>query len=146
MLHRGIKPANINAVARTSSPSAFDIAVIRDLRERHNLDDVQSRTLEDWRACGAIDRPPTPRLRGFHPDYETPVGYVDRVVEMRGLVREEGHGRQLAALRLLVRHGEGVAPDRARELAAQKPELLRRATQLERPSSQLKLESGSPGL
>jgi hypothetical protein len=134
---------------RTVSPSAFDSAVIRALRER-DIDDVTARTLEDWRAVGGIDEPPLPRLRGFRPDYVVPTAYVDRVVEMRRLVRdprlslsgddetrellrkERASLRELAALRLLVALGEDAAPARARKLAARRPRLVRCAEDAER--------------
>jgi hypothetical protein len=120
-------------MTRSVTPSAFDSAVIRGLRERHGIEDVPTRTLEDMRACGAIEKPPTPRLRGFRPDYIAPVEYLDRVAAMRWLIREEKVGRELAALRLLVRYGEAAAPARARELAARQPALLEQARAAEQP-------------
>src|SRR5439155_21922507 len=114
------------AMPRTLTPSGSDSALIKALRER-GVEDVSPRSLEDWRACGGIYPPPTPRLRGYQPGFVPPADYVERVIEFRELVREQGVGREVASLRLLVRHGEADAPARARALAGVKPELLARA-------------------
>lgn len=111
---------------RSLAASGFDSALLRALRER-GVEDISARTLEDWRACGGIDPPPIPRLRGYQADFVPPAKCVDRVIEFRELVREQGAFRELASLRLLVRRGEADSPARARVLAGAKPKLLDRA-------------------
>src|SRR4051794_8857799 len=105
---------------RTLTPSGSDASLLRALRER-GAEDVSARTLEDWRACGGVDPPPVPRLRGYQPGFVPSTNCVERVIEFRELVREQGSTRELASLRLLVRRGEADSPARAHVLASAKP-------------------------
>jgi hypothetical protein len=84
----------------------FYDAVERELGRERGVADVSPRVLRAWRECGGIDPPPSPRLRGFRPDYQPPSEYIERVLAFRELVREQRLGLQHAVLILTARGDE----------------------------------------
>jgi hypothetical protein len=102
-------------MARSSQPSAFDGALLRDLAAR-GIEDVSTSALEEWRKVGGVEPPLRTggrRAYGFLPASAVPAEYVDRVVAFRRLVREAGLGVRPAVL-VLAASGHDVEPRHVR--------------------------------